>query len=91
MISHYVKVITGIGGILVLLFPLLPVGISMLLMQLSFSVSHMTAEVLGCSKSAKWLADTSSVLQILMAMVWLSTLFFLFAMILYIKTAVHAS
>lgn len=88
---HYVKVMTGIGGILVLLFLLLPVGISMLLMQLSFSVSHMVADVLGCSKSAKWLADTSSVLQILMAMVWLSTLFFLFAMILYIKTAVHAS
>lgn len=88
---HYVKVMTGAGGILVLLMLLLPVGISLFLMQLSFSVSHMTAEMLGCSKSAKWLADTSSVLQILIAMVWLSTLFFLFAMILYIKTAVHAS
>ena len=85
------KVMTGIGGILVLLFLLLPVGISMFLMQLSFSVSHMVADVLGCSKSAKWLTDTSSVLQILMAMLLLSTLCFLFAMILYIKTAVHAS
>ena len=87
---HYAKAMTGVGGILVLIFLLLPVGISLFFMQLSFSVGHMTAEVLGCSKSAKWLADTSSVLQILMAMVWLSTLFFLFAMILYIKTAVHA-
>ena len=87
---HYAKTMTGIGGLLVLLFLLLPVGISLFFMQLSFSISHMTAEVLGCSKSAKWLADTSSILQILMAMVWLSTLFFLFAMILYIKTTVHA-
>lgn len=88
---RYVKTMTGIGGILVLLLLLLPVGVSLFLMQMTFSVSHLTAEVLGLSKSAKWLADTSSILQILMAMVWLSTLFFLFAMILYIKTTVHAA
>lgn len=87
---YYVRAMTGIGGIVVLIFLLMPTGISLFLMKLSFQVSHMAAEILGCRKSAKWLSDASSILQILTAMVWLSTIFFLFAMILYIKTAVHA-
>lgn len=86
----YVRTMTGIGGILVLFLMLLPVMMAVWSFDLVLSCGHTAAELLGCVQSARMLADTRSVLQLLSALAWLAVVFFLFAIILFTKTAVHA-
>jgi len=86
----YVRIMTGIGGIVVILLMVLPVAVSVWAFDLVLTCSHTTAELLGCSQSARMLADTRSVLQLLSAMIWLAVIFFLFTIILFTKTAVQA-
>lgn len=86
----YLRVMTGIGGMIVLAMMILPVAVSVWSFDLVLTCSHTAAELLGCSQSARMLADTRSVLQLLSALAWLSATFFLFAIILFTKTAVQA-
>ncbi len=85
----YIRVMTGAGGIIILVLMLLPVAVSVWVFDLVLTCSHTTAELLGCTQSARMLADTRSVLQLMSALVWLAAIFFLFAVILFTKTAVH--
>ncbi|MBQ3177118.1 MAG: hypothetical protein IJB52_04820 [Clostridia bacterium] len=85
----YIRVMTGAGGIIILVLMLLPVAVSVWVFDLVLTCSHTTAELLGCTQSARMLADTRSVLQLMSALVWLAATFFLFAVILFTKTAVH--
>ena len=74
---------------MMLVLMLLPVAVSVWVFDLVLTCSHTTAELLGCTQSARMLADTRSVLQLMSALVWLAAIFFLFAVILFTKTAVH--
>ncbi len=85
----YVRVMTGIGGIWILLLMVLPVAVSVWVFDLVLSCGHTAAELLGAAQGARLLGETRSILQILAALVWVSVTFFLFAIILFTKTAVH--
>jgi len=87
----YVKAMTGAGGILILLCMVLPVAVSVWCFHLVLSCSQTAAELLDCTQSARLLADTQSILQLLSALVWLAVTFFCFSIILFTKTSVHAS
>ncbi len=84
-----VRLLTGMGGIWVLVLLVLPMAVSVWCFSLSLSVCHTTAELLDCSQSARLIGDTRSILQLFSALLWLSVTFFLFAIILFTKTAVH--
>ncbi len=84
-----VRLLTGMGGIWVLALLVLPMAVSVWCFSLSLSVCHTTAELLDCGQSARLIGDTRSILQLLSALLWLSVTFFLFAIILFAKTAVH--
>ncbi len=86
-----VRLLTGMGGIWVLALLVLPMAISVWSFSLSLSVCHTAAELLDCGQSARLIADTQSILQMLSALLWLSVTFFLFAIILFTKTAVHTA
>ena len=86
----YVRMMTGAGGIWILLLMVLPVAISVWSFDLVLSCGHTAAELLGYGQGARLLSDTRSILQMLSALVWLSVTFFIFTIILFTRTAVQA-
>jgi len=82
----YVRTAAGIGGIIILALMILPTGLSLWVTNTVFSLGNTAADLLGCSKSAKLLSDMHSILQILSALVWMITIFFLFTIIVFTKT-----
>ncbi len=84
-----VRLLTGMGGIWILALLVLPMAVSVMCFSLSLSVCHTTAELLDCPGCARLIGDTRSILQLLSGLLWLSVTFFLFAIILFTKTAVH--
>lgn len=86
----YMRITAGLGGILLLLLLVIPIVVSVWLFDGMLSCSHTIAECLGCSASARMLADTRSILQLLAALTWMAVTFFVFALILFTKTAVYA-
>lgn len=83
----YVRSVAGIGGISILLLMILPVGISLWMTGTVFSIGNTASELLGCSHGAKLLSEMHSILQIVSALVWMITIFFLFSIILFTQTA----
>lgn len=86
----YMRITAGLGGILLLLLLVVPVLVSVWLFDWMLGCSHTIAECLGCTSSARMLADTRSILQMLSALAWMTATFFVFALILFTKTAVYA-
>lgn len=86
----YMRITAGLGGILLLLLLVVPIVVSVWLFDGMLSCSHTIAECLGCSTSAHMLADARSILQMLSALAWMAATFFVFALILFTKTAVYA-
>lgn len=87
---NYIRITAGLSGILVLLLFVLPMVVSVWLYDAMLQCSHTAAECLGCTASARMLADTRSILQLLSALSWMAATFFVFALILFTKTAVFA-
>lgn len=83
----YVRSAAGIGGITVLALMVLPIGLSLWITNTVFSLSNTAAEIMGITKGSKILSDIHSILQILSALVWMVTIFFLFSIILFTKTS----
>ncbi|MBR4959925.1 MAG: hypothetical protein IKY52_03410, partial [Clostridia bacterium] len=86
----YVKIMAGTGGILILCMLVLPTAIFVWGFDLMLSLTHTAAELLDCGSGVRLLADTRSVLQMLAAVLWLSALFFIFAIILFTRTTGQA-
>lgn len=80
-----IKSITGIGGIVIIMLLVLPVGVSLFCNNMILSFCHMTAEILGCDKSARIINEVKSVLSILCAVVYSTSLLFVMAMIIFAK------
>lgn len=87
----YVRSMAGIGGIIVLVLMVLPIGISLWVTNTVFSLGNTASEIMGCSKCARLLADMHSILQILSALVWMVTIFFLFSIILFTRISGQAT
>ena len=86
----YVKIMAGTGGILILCMLLLPTAASVWSYDIMLSCTRTASELLDCGNSTRLLGDTRSILQMLSAVLWLSVLFFLFAVILFTKTTGQA-
>lgn len=86
----YMRITAGLGGILLLLLLVVPVAISVWLLDGMLGFCHTIAEWLGCTGSAHMLADTRSILQLFSSLAWMAAVFFVFALILFTKTAVSA-
>jgi stage III sporulation protein AE len=76
----------GITGILIILSLVLPTAVSLCVNSLILSFCHMTAEILGCSDSAKIIQGIKSVLTVLSTIVYATTLLFVIAMVLIAKS-----
>ena len=85
---QYMKGIVGVGGIVMLLLLVLPVLISLILTRLSFLLSVGVAELLGCDREARLLSELGSVWGTMIAVVAMSSVMFILALWLFIKTVV---
>jgi len=86
----YVRIMAGFGGIIILIYMVLPTALTICVYDMVLNCSHTAADVLGCGQSAKLLSETRSILHIFSSLVWIAIVFFLFAIILFTKTAVQA-
>ncbi len=80
-----IKSAAGIGGIVVILLLILPTAVSLFTNHMILSFCHMTAEILGCGNSAKIIHSIQSVLSILSALVYATSLLFVMALIIFAK------
>jgi len=83
----YVRTAAGAGGIGILILLVLPTGISIWLTCTMLSFGQTISEIIGSNDMGKLLGDVHSVMQILSALIWMTTVFFLFTIILFTKTS----
>lgn len=81
----FIRTVTGVGGIVVILFLVLPIICTIFVNNLVLSFCHMVAEILNCGNGAKIIHEVKAVLSILNAIVYSTTLLFIMALILFAK------
>ena len=82
------KSIVGIGGIVLVSLLLLPTLVSLLVSRLCFLLSSGVADILGCDTEARFLSELGGVYAILIAVVSMSSVMFIFALTVFLKTVV---
>ncbi|MBO5416455.1 MAG: hypothetical protein J6A83_07510 [Clostridia bacterium] len=87
---QYMKSIVGVGGIAMILILLLPTLISLLLTRFAFSVSGCVADLLGCEGESRLISDLGNVWACMIAVVAMTSVMFILAMTLFIRTTVAA-
>ena len=85
---QYAKSIVGVGGVVFILLLLLPTLISLLLGKLAFMVGGALAGVLGCEDEVRLLTDIGGIYNCMIAVVSMCSVMFIFAINIFIKTAV---
>lgn len=85
---QYMKGIVGVGGIVLLLLLVLPVLVSLILARLSFLLAVGVAELLGCDQEARLLSELGGVWGTMIAVVAMTSVMFILALCLFIKTVV---
>ncbi len=86
-LSH-VKALAGTLGIVLILLTVLPPLISLTLSRLTLSLSHSAAELLECDHVAGIISEADSVLSVFVAVSALTSVFFVFAVVLFMNTGV---
>lgn len=84
----FVRQATGIGGILIILAMLLPGIIPLALYKVALSVTKAVAEILGVTSIVGLFGEICGIIEFLMAVVLMTSLLFLLALILFTKTNV---
>ena len=85
---QYIKSIVGVGGIIFILMLLLPTLISLLLTRLTFIFSVGVADLLGCESESRLLGELGNVCGCMIAAVSMSSVMFIMALNIFIKTTV---
>ena len=85
---QYIKSVVGVSGIVFILILLLPTFISLLLTRFAFIVSESVANLLGCDGEGRLMGDLGSVYGCMIATVSMCSVMFIFALNIFIKTAV---
>ncbi len=78
-----IKSAAGVGGIVLILLLILPTAVSLFTNNMILSFCHMAAEILGCGSCAKIIHGIQSVLSILSAIVYATSLLFVMALIIF--------
>ena len=84
----YLKSIIGIGGICFILLLLLPLLAELLLTRLAFSLASGVGELMGCDTEKRFLSELGGVYGIMIAVVAMSSVMFIFALTIFLKTVV---
>jgi stage III sporulation protein AE len=82
---RWLRGIVGVGGILLLLWLLLPQIISLLLTRAVYALASDVAHWLGCEGEAKFLSEIAALFGYLLAVVAVCVMTFLFALLLLLK------
>lgn len=82
----FVRQATGIGGILLILAILLPGIIPLALYKLALSITASAAELLGVTSVTGLFTEIRGIVEFLLAVVLVTTLLFLLALMLFTKT-----
>ncbi len=85
---QYLKGVVGIGGIVLLFLLLLPTLLSLILTRLVFLLSTGVAEMLGCDREGRLLSELGGVYGTMIAVVSMSSVMFMLAFHLFVKTVV---
>jgi hypothetical protein len=85
---QYMKSVVGIGGIVCLFLLTLPTLISLLLTRLVFLLCGGIADLLGCESESRLLGELGSVYGCMIAVVSMTSVMFILALILFVKTVV---
>lgn len=81
----YLRGMVGVGGVVLILWLLLPQIISIWLIRILFGVAGDIAGWMGCGEEGKLLGEVSSLYGYLLAVVAISAVTFFFALVLLIK------
>ncbi len=87
---QYMKSVVGVGGIAMILILLLPTLVSLLFTRLAFIISGCAAELLGCESESRLMVDLGGVWGCMIAVVSMTSVMFILAMSIFIKTTVAA-
>lgn len=85
---QYLKGVVGIGGIFLILLLVLPVLLSLLMTRLAFLLGGGVADVLGCDAEGRLLGELGNVYGCMLAVLSMSAVMFILALVIFIKTAV---
>lgn len=88
---QYLKSVLGIGGILLIFFLLLPTLLSLLITRLVFLLASGVAELLGCESDGRLLSELGSIYGCLTAVVSMTSVMFILALSIFVKTVVAAA
>ncbi len=85
---QYMKGIVGVGGISFILLLLLPTLISLLLNRLAFLIAGAVADLLGCESESRLIGELGGVYGCMIAAVSMTSVMFILALNIFMKTAV---
>ena len=85
---QYMKGIVGVSGIIFIVILLLPTLISLILTRFAFSFSGCVADLLGCEGESKLIGELGQVYGCMIAAVAMSSVMFILALNIFIKTTV---
>ncbi|MBQ9783712.1 MAG: hypothetical protein IJW44_04240 [Clostridia bacterium] len=88
---QYLKSVLGICGILFIFLLLLPTLLSLLMTRLAFLLAGGLAEMLGCESEGKLLGELGTVYGCMIAVVAMSSVMFILALSIFMKTVVAAA
>lgn len=83
----FIRTSVGVGGIIIIIFLLLPTLVSILLTRLAFMTAGSIARILGCSEEAGLLGELVGVYGYLLAVVSSCSVMFIFALTLLARTS----
>ena len=84
-LSH-VRHMTGTLGVIIILLSVLPTIISLFMCRLSLIICKSVAETLECQEAASPMGDADKVLSLFLAFSAMSTVFFIFAIVLFMNS-----
>ena len=83
----FIRTTVGVGGVIIILFLLLPTLISILLTRLAFMCASSAARILGCGEEAGILGELTSIYGYLLAVICSCSVMFIFALTLLARTS----
>jgi len=85
---RYLKGVVGLGGVVFLLLLTLPVLLSLLMTRLVFLVCGGIADLLGCETESRLLGELGNIYGCMIAVVSMTSVMFILALLLFVKTLV---
>ncbi len=87
---QYLKSVVGISGIVFIFLLLLPTLVSLLLTRLAFLLGTGVADILGCERESRLLGELGGVYGCMTSVVAMTSVMFILALSLFVRTAVAA-